>query len=258
MKMRVLTVGVWLPGIADSAVWLSGAHTDTTAPPLAAVLPPMTRRRCSVLTRALADVFAQVTDRVDRAHVASVFASAYGETAVLGELLDQLALGEGLSPIRFSGSVHNAAAGQVSIVCENRAFTTSVAAGRDTVAMGLLEAQALLCDGAPQVAVVLGDVAPPPSLSAERYGSLAAGLLVDAAPSDGDELATLVDLMDDAMLADAGALPVATWTNPCCGGLLLVDTVLRQRNMRIGLGPHGVQGWGVDVTFPRPPPPEAA
>lgn len=258
MKLRVLAVGVWLPGVADSAVWLSGAHMDTQAPPAAALLPPMTRRRCSALTRALADVFGQVTAATDRAQVCSVFASAYGETGVLAELLEQLALGEDLSPIRFSGSVHNSAAGQVSIVCGNRALTTSIAAGRDTVALALLEAQGLLRDGVAQVAVVCGDVQPPTGLSSERFSPLAAGLLLDAAPSNGGELALLADLMDDAMLADVASLPETVRANPCCGALLLADTVLRQRSLRIGLSPYGGQGWGVDVTFAMPPPPEAA
>ncbi|MSQ85064.1 MAG: hypothetical protein EXR77_19685 [Myxococcales bacterium] len=247
MLMRAMAVGLWAPGVADGRVWLTGRHSDVQGQPAAAILPPMVRRRSSFLTRMLADVFAQITTTTDRSSVASVYASAYGETGALADLLDQLAIEGELSPIRFCGSVHNAASGQISIVCENKALTTSIAAGRHTVAMALLEAQSLLADGIEQVAVVCGDVLPPPTLCDARFAPLAAGLLLRGGPPDGTELGLLRDLLADDMLTESIALNSAQWSNPCSGALVLVDTLLRTTSIRVGLSPVGQQGWGIDV-----------
>src|SRR5206468_4309028 len=109
--------------------------------------------------------------------VPTVFSSAYGEMDRLRELL-ALMQGERaeVSPLRFQTSVHNAAAGQISIATGNRAFSTSLAAGGDSLAAALLEATAWLACHGPEIVVVVGDEAPPPQLAGDndRFGALAA------------------------------------------------------------------------------------
>jgi hypothetical protein len=73
------------------------------------------------------------------------------------ELLDALARAEPFSPMAFSLSVHNAAAGLFSIGREDRSASSSVAAGEDTLPMALLEACGVLAEGAPRVLVVTHD-----------------------------------------------------------------------------------------------------
>jgi hypothetical protein len=69
-----------------------------------------------------------------------VFASQHGELGYTVALLRALAAGEPLSPTAFSLSVHNAAAGLFSTVRADRAPSTAVAAGEETLGYGLLEA----------------------------------------------------------------------------------------------------------------------
>jgi len=181
--LEVHAQGFWAPGFATLGAWLLGEPDPSVIKPAASIIPAITRRRTSLLTRAMAEVMGQLLggSDVDGASLPTVFASAHGETSTLGFLLDQLHGPEpGLSPIRFSGSVHNAASGYTSIALGNRRFTTSIAAGQATVAAALLEAQAFLSRAGGCVAIVVGDTAPLPELTRahERFETFAAGWLL--------------------------------------------------------------------------------
>jgi hypothetical protein len=97
--------------------------------------------------------------------VSSVFASRHGEVHRSVELLQALARNEPLSPMAFSLSVHNAAAGLFSIGRADRSESSSVAAGRDSLPMAVLEACGVLAEGAPHVLVVAHDEPVPASFS---------------------------------------------------------------------------------------------
>jgi hypothetical protein len=119
--------------------------------------------------------------------VSTVFASRHGEVHRSVELLEALARAEPLSPMAFSLSVHNAAAGLFSIGREDRSASTSVAAGRDSLPMALLEACGVLAEGAPRVLVVAHDEPVPapfePSVDESAPHAGAAFLLEPAGPS---------------------------------------------------------------------------
>jgi hypothetical protein len=72
--------------------------------------------------------------------VTVIYGSVYGEIRttldLLAALLDPAAP---LSPTKFHNSVHNTAAGYVSIATQNRGGNAAMTAGRSTLAMGLLE-----------------------------------------------------------------------------------------------------------------------
>lgn len=258
--LHVGAVGLWTPGRPDVAAWLAAQPGAGTTPPAAALLPAIVRRRTSLLTRAAVEAFGQCAAAagVEAATVATVFGSAWGETSALQELLDQLYVADGsLSPIRFSGSVHNAASGHLSIATGNQGFTTSLAAGRDTVAMALCESLGLLAAGHPEVVAVFADIDPPTPL-ADRSGHcapLAVALHLHrglpgrpvlahlAGPVPAGDAASPAKPRPFAHLdADAAAALAA---NPCAPALDLADAVLRQRKGRVDLG-----AWRVDVTFP--------
>lgn len=97
-----------------------------------------------------------------------VFASRYGDAARSLELLTALARGEPVSPAAFSLSVHNAIGGMYSIARGDRAHHLAVAAGQASAAAALVEAVALLVDGAPEVMVVCYD-APLPGAYAQFH-----------------------------------------------------------------------------------------
>ena len=67
--LSLMGLGVWTPGVADVAGWLSGHLDDAVVRPAAKLLPASLRRRTSDLTRALADVVGQAVtpDRQRRA-----------------------------------------------------------------------------------------------------------------------------------------------------------------------------------------------
>jgi hypothetical protein len=155
----------------------------------AQLLPPRMRGRASPLTLMLAAVAEEAAREAaaDPARLPSVFGSAYGEMHTTATLLAQLWAAEGaLSPAKFQASVHNTAAAQLSIALHNPSFSTSIAAGYDTVAMSLIEALAWLARHPGQVLVACGDEAPnevlQPGLS---YPPLAAAFVLDNVATQG-------------------------------------------------------------------------
>jgi len=129
--------------------------------PEARFLPPLVRRRCDDLTRAMLHVANECAPAGALAQCACVFASRHASLSALVELLSALAAGKPLSPNTFSHSVHNAPAGVFSVWAGNRNACSSIAAGRESFLCGLVEALGLL-DREPtrDVLLVCGDEFP--------------------------------------------------------------------------------------------------
>jgi hypothetical protein len=91
-------------GVRTVAMW-----TAERGAPKAELLPAAQRRRCSLLTRMIAEVVADLrTGGLAIADAPLVCGTGYGEIATTAALLEQMHTEEGgLSPIRFAGSVHN-------------------------------------------------------------------------------------------------------------------------------------------------------
>jgi hypothetical protein len=132
-------------------------------------VPPALRRRCSHFSKvSLAVANAAMRRAPEGCPPHTVFASIHGEGAITRDLLRELALGQQLSPMGFSLSVHNAASGLYSIATGNTAPSTAIAAGDDTFVMGLLEAlMALRCNSAANVLLVCSDDLVPRDFLAE-------------------------------------------------------------------------------------------
>lgn len=100
-------------------------------------VPPMQRRRLSPLQKIFFHLAhfegTPVPKRV-------VFASRDGEDTLTRRTVEDFQLDGTVSPNRFSTSVYNAAPGLWSVFTGNPAPYTAVAAGRETVRCGLLEA----------------------------------------------------------------------------------------------------------------------
>jgi hypothetical protein len=96
-----------------------------------------------------------------------VFASAYGEIGTAEAMLAQALDDNSASPARFRNSVHNTAPGLHSISARNTHASTALAAGPDTLAMGLLESQLFLRENPLPVLLVCADEAVPASLRHE-------------------------------------------------------------------------------------------
>lgn len=145
------------------------------------LLQPTLRRGLSDVTRLFMHTaqaaLQQAAVGADQVHV--VFASAFGEITAAERLIGQAYEENASSPARFRNSVHNTAAGLLSISAKSLLPCTAIAAGWDTVAMGLLEADSLLLAGASQVLLVFAEERVPEALGVEhRHGPLAAAFVV--------------------------------------------------------------------------------
>ncbi len=156
LRVEVIGIGAWSAGLEGwpalrAALREPGAIDDaspSTSRPAAALLPPAERRRAPVGVAAALEVareaVAMAGSQIDTTSIASVFASAHGDLAIVDYLCETLATDPlALSPTRFHLSVHNAAAGYWSIATHDPAATNAIAAGDDSVALGLVEAATL-------------------------------------------------------------------------------------------------------------------
>ena len=102
-------------------------------------LPPMARRKLSVLDKiALTAMHNCFTDN----DIKLVFASRYGELERLKKLVAQYTEENEVSPSAFSGSVHNSAVGQFSLINQIKESYNSISAEKNTFSAGLFEAVA--------------------------------------------------------------------------------------------------------------------
>ncbi len=150
----------WAPGVetADQwAQWSAGSRPIAEEPdrPDVGFLPPMLRRRTSRITKAA--LWAAHQCGAGENTWPTVFSSRHGELHRSHGLLSELAREEPLSPNAFSLSVHNTASGLNSIATGNRAPSTALAAGKDTVAAGVIEAVGRIQAGAECVLLVHAD-----------------------------------------------------------------------------------------------------
>ena len=146
-----------------AAPWLPEGEPQVA---LAGVVP-MLRRRFSPLGRLVAQAALELgggatpPDAVgphDNPHDnPTVYASRYGETGRCLELLAEQARGSALSPTAFGLSVHNAIGAMIALTRGDRRNSSAIAAGRATAAAGVVEAVALLDDGARCASLVVYD-----------------------------------------------------------------------------------------------------
>ncbi|MDF0734020.1 beta-ketoacyl synthase chain length factor [Pseudomonas entomophila] len=158
----------WAPGLQTPADWQSWAAGAPLAPvdgqaPDVSFLPAMQRRRLSHLARMAFAVGWPLAE--GQAPMPLVFVSRHGETPRTFSILSELAGHQPLSPTQFSLSVHNAVIGLWSILRGETCEMTALAAAGDGFEHGLLEAAALLREGAPAVLLIVAEEQPP-----EVYG----------------------------------------------------------------------------------------
>ena len=157
----------WAPGLDDAGAWRDWARAPRVVPddgkvqPACAFLPPMQRRRLGRLARMTLETAWPLCD--DGEQLPFVFASRHGEStrtlALLGDLADE----QPLSPTRFGLSVHNAIAGQWSILRGQRGESVALAGEADTFEHAMLEGALQLAGGARSVLVVVAEELPPPA-----------------------------------------------------------------------------------------------
>ncbi|WP_266159185.1 beta-ketoacyl synthase chain length factor [Dyella silvatica] len=179
----------WAPGLDSEDAWHDWSNApqslaDNGEQPGCDFVAAMQRRRLSRLARMTLGVAWPLCGEQEQLPL--VFASRHGESPRTYALLTDLVDEQPLSPTQFGLSVHNAVAGQWSMLRGQRGESVAIAGEADTFEHAMLEAAALLAEGAPAVIVVIAEERP-----AEAYQpwihdvpfSYAVALRVTATPS---------------------------------------------------------------------------
>lgn len=138
------------PWVADAAelvaeLFAAPDLAATLSKPQAKAAPMGTRRRMTPVSKMVIDATLNDDLPVDQMDY-GVFSSRHGEATQKVILADNVLNSQAISPIVFSQSVHNTSAGLFSIFKKCRKPTTTIAAGKQTLSTGLLEAYAYLAD----------------------------------------------------------------------------------------------------------------
>lgn len=154
----------WAPTLDTPEAWQAWARAPVRLPdnneqPSCDFLPAMQRRRLSRLARMTMHVAWPLCGEHEQ--LPFVFASRHGETPRTFALLGEVADAQPLSPTQFGLSVHNAIAGQWSILRGQHGESVAIAGEADTFEHAMVEVAALLGDGAPSVLMVIAEERPP-------------------------------------------------------------------------------------------------
>ncbi|MCK6264361.1 beta-ketoacyl synthase chain length factor [Vibrio sp. ZSDE26] len=101
-------------------------------------IPPMMRRRMSSLSKLALQTALQLLNKHNVDYL--VFASRHGELQRSAALIKDIVQGEEASPMAFSQSVHNTAAGLATIAAKKPLPATSIAAGVNTFQSAIVDA----------------------------------------------------------------------------------------------------------------------
>lgn len=164
MAFRINDWRAWAPGLDTPQAWQAWAQSPTVVPdqqeqPECLSLPAMQRRRLSRLARMTIEVASPLL--AENEQLPFVFASHHGETTRTFDLLGDVVAEQPLSPTQFALSVHNAIAGQWSILRGQRGESVAIAGEADTFEHAMLEAAGLMAAGAPSVLAVIAEELPP-------------------------------------------------------------------------------------------------
>jgi 3-oxoacyl-(acyl-carrier-protein) synthase len=259
MSGYVLGQAAWMPGRPDVAAVIEDRCVPGADAPAAGGYPSRLMRGTSMITRMSVAVALRALEGtgVDPRTVPAVFGSAYGEAAIAITQLEMMVTGDGqISPALFKNSVHNTGAGVFSIAHGNHTSSTSLAAGRLTVAYALLEALGMLEEGAPQVLVVVGDEAlPQPLAELAQWESFAAAWVLGRDPPPAARPWVRLSELQ-ALAAPAAEVPAALAIHPCRSAHALLTAIHRREPGRVSLGQEPDQeAWSVAVTVaPQEPP----
>lgn len=117
----------------ETMVWPENQSLSKTA------LPPILKRRLSSLGRIVLEVVGNIVSE----HMIVVTSSRNGDTDRMMRLFEQVRDKTDFSPTDFSLSVHNAIIATYSIHTNNTHMNVSLSGGKNSFALGLMEAYAL-------------------------------------------------------------------------------------------------------------------
>jgi len=145
------------------------------------LIPPMMRRRMSSLSKLAVQTAMRLSALTEINYI--IFASRHGELSRTIKLIEDIIDGNDASPIIFSQSVHNTAAGLFTIATQQAIPVCSLAAGENTLHSALIEASCYLQDNPEDKVLLLNFDEPLPEhyccFDALEYHSFALGFLLE-------------------------------------------------------------------------------
>ncbi|KJY81975.1 3-oxoacyl-ACP synthase [Vibrio galatheae] len=172
-------------GLSTSQDWESWTK-DTQWPQegklVTSAIPPMMRRRMSHLSKLAVQTTIELLNEHEVDYL--VFASRHGELHRSLKLIEDIVRGEEASPMAFSQSVHNTAAGLATIATKKPIPLTSIAASDNTFQSALIEAW-LYLSAHPQHKVLVVDFDEPlpeayQQFEQQSYSGYSLGLIVSS------------------------------------------------------------------------------
>lgn len=147
------------PGLLSTEDWLQWSINDQKwpselSPAPANLIKPMMRRRMSSLSKLALQAALQISSDNEIDYI--IFSSRHGELTRTVKLIEDIMSGEDASPMAFSQSVHNTAAGLFTIATNRAIPVTSLAAVESTLHHALIEAFIYLQEN-PDASVLLVD-----------------------------------------------------------------------------------------------------
>ena len=130
------------------------------------LIPPMQRRRMSSLSKITVQAALQLSQNQPVDYI--IFASRHGELTRTVTLLEDIISGQDASPMAFSQSVHNTAAGLFTIASKRATPVTSLAATENSLSSALIEAYCYLAEN-PDHNVLLVDFDEPLPALYQQY-----------------------------------------------------------------------------------------
>lgn len=212
-RVIISGVGMMGPGLAswaadqDVLAGLAGYVATDVDPPRPQSLSARERRRTSHGVRLALAVAQEAVDLsgIDARTLPTIFGWAHGDGPVMQHLLETLATPERyVSPTEFHNSVHNVAVGYWTIASGSHQPSSSIAAGIDTFAAGLLKAAVEVeCDNRPVLLIACGMPFPEPLNTVYPVGGSFGAAFVLSPPDAGRGIADIAL----AYRADAAAAP---------------------------------------------------
>lgn len=162
-QLSVESWHAWAPGVQTAEQWqafLADPYPLPDEKADVAFLPAIKRRRLSPLARAAFYVSRKCM--AEQPPCPAIYSCIYGETQRCDTILQSIASDDDMSPTAFGLSVHNAIAGQSSILFGNKQPILAEAPGEQGYLSAFVDALGQLHEGKQSVLLVFYEEKPPP------------------------------------------------------------------------------------------------
>ena len=217
-------------------------QADTMPNLIPSLLPANERRRVTAIIKlALQTIQPLLKPNDDLGSIATVFASSYGDMAIVDKICCALDTDEKMiSPTQFHNSVHNAPAGYWAIASSMSGPSVSLSAGQYSFSVGLLEAISQVCVENDSVLLVAYDEPLPDCFGTPPMIDVPLGIAMRLGPKAEPGTLGCCSIELDAQQKEVSvcrnkSLEVLRHGNAIGAGLPLMEALARRARMQVVL-----------------------